>query len=190
MAEPETSSNDGWSFREFIKFAIIAAIIVLPIRFFIAEPFLVLGDSMDPTFKNNDYLIVEKISYKFHPPERGDVVIFNSPVENNRDLIKRVIGLPGEKVEIIDANVFITTAAGKRFQLNEPYIVNQQVAPQNIVRQLGAGEYFVLGDNRPVSYDSRYWGVLPQKDIIGEPFLRLYHFDALGLWPGNFTFNN
>lgn len=179
--------NNGWSLREFIKFAIIAAIIVIPIRLFIAEPFLVRGDSMDNTFKNNDYLIVEKISYRFNPPQRGDVVIFNSPVENNRDLIKRVIGLPGEKVEVIDSAVFITTTDGKRIQLNEPYLDYPQLASQTITKVLGADEYFVLGDNRPVSYDSRYWGVLPKKDIIGRPFLRLYRFNVIGFWPGNFN---
>ena len=116
---------------------------------------------MVPTFQNNDYLIVEKISLDLNPPKRGDVVIFRSPEQpaaicgfpdcaQPKDLIKRVIGLPGEKVEIINADVFITDPSGKRFQLNEPYIVNQQIAPQNIVKQLGADEIFVLGDNRPV----------------------------------------
>lgn len=183
-------TSDKWSFREFVKFAVIAAIIVLPIRFFIAEPFLVRGDSMDDTFKNNDYLIVEKISLRFNPPQRGDVVIFSSPVEHNRDLIKRIIGLPGEKVEINDANVFITKKDGTRFELLEPYINNQQLLSQKIDTRLGDGEYFVMGDNRPVSYDSRYWGVLPIKDIIGEPFLRLYRFGEIGFWPGNHIFSN
>jgi signal peptidase I len=189
MAEPETSSKDRWSLWEFVKFAIIAAVIVLPIRFFIAEPFLVRGDSMVPTFKSNDYLIVEKIGYRFNPPKRGEVVILISPVGNNHDLIKRIVGLPNEKVEIADSKVFVTTENGKRFQLNEPYVKNQQLISQKIEKQLGNNEYFVLGDNRPVSYDSRYWGALDKKDIIGRPFLRLYRFDSIGFWPGTYSFN-
>lgn len=192
-SEPIGNENapkkDSWSFREFVKFAAVAAVIVLPIRYFVAEPFLVRGNSMDATFTNNDYLIVEKINYLFNPPERGDVVIFRSPAENNRNLIKRIVGLPGEKIEVTGAKVVVTPEDGRQLELAEPYVINRQTTPQNIVKQLGNDEYFVLGDNRPVSYDSRFWGALPKKDIIGKPFLRLYNFSKIGFWPGDYKFN-
>jgi len=181
--------NSGWSFMEFIKFAVIAAIIVLPIRFFIAEPFLVRGESMNPTFKNNDYLIVEKIGYRFEKPLRGEIVIFSSPSEQGRDLIKRIIGLPGETVEIDGTKVTIVQTDGTRLTLEEPYIDYNSISPKTGT-VLKDGEYFVMGDNRPNSYDSRGWGVLPFKNIIGRPLIRFFHFDKIGIWPGAHTFEN
>ena len=193
--EPEISpdsapaqKSDKWSFMEFIKFVAIAAIIVLPIRFFVAEPFMVRGDSMDPTFKNNDYLIVEKINRRFNQLNRGDVVIFTSPVEKSRDLIKRVIGLPGEKLKITDSTVTITKKDGAKLDLKEPYIAFQSISPKTDIT-LSDTEYFVMGDNRPASYDSRAWGPLDKKYIIGRPILRLFSFSALGWWPGDYTFD-
>lgn len=184
---PNFQKSSAWSLKEFLKFALIAAIIVLPLRFFIAEPFLVKGESMDNTFSNNDYLIVEKISYRFEKPSRGDVVIFSSPVEQGRDLIKRIIGLPGETVEIDNQNITIKKTDGTKLVLKEPYITLQSVNPKTDTI-LKDGEYFVMGDNRPNSYDSRAWGVLPAQNIIGRPFLRLFHFNNIGLWPGAYTF--
>lgn len=173
-----------WSLKEFMKFAVIAAAIVLPIRFFIAEPYLVKQTSMIPTFQNNDYLIVEKLSYRFNAPERGDIVIFNSPVQKGKNLIKRIIGLPGE---IVIANGEKTTIISKENAeeetLNEPYVKYESPLIQASY-ELKDGEYFVMGDNRAGSYDSRSWGPIKRKDIIGRPFMRLYNFSSIGLWPG------
>lgn len=188
ITPPETPKKESWSFMEFIKFALIASIIVIPIRFFIAEPFLVRGESMDPTFKNNDYLIVEKIGARFEKIKRGDVVVFSSPVEKGRDLIKRIIGLPGEKIKILDSTVLITKTDNTELILNEPYIAFQSI---NLKTEtvLKDNEYFVAGDNRPNSYDSRAWGPLPKENIIGRPIIRLYNFKSIGLWPGAHTFS-
>ncbi|MBI2474532.1 MAG: signal peptidase I [Candidatus Taylorbacteria bacterium] len=174
--------NSEWSFREMLRFAIVAALIVIPIRFFIAEPYLVRQTSMVPTFLNNDYLVVEKISYRFSEPERGDVIIFRSPIENRRTLIKRIVGLPGETIEI-DGNRTVIKYSGGSATLKEPYVKNF-AANFSGTYTLKADEYFMMGDNRAGSYDSRSWGPIERKDIIGRPFLRLYHFDFIGFWPG------
>jgi signal peptidase I len=172
-----------WSLKEFIKFAIVATIIVLPIRFFIAEPYLVKQTSMIPTFSNNDYLIVEKLSYRFNEPKRGDVIVFDSPIEKSKNLIKRIIGLPGEIIVVNGEKTTIISKDKKEILISESYVKYESPMIQASY-ELKDGEYFVMGDNRAGSYDSRSWGPIQRKDIIGRPFLRLYHFSSIGSWPG------
>jgi signal peptidase I len=179
---PPVNQNNEWSFKEMLRFAVIAALIVIPIRYFIAEPYLVRQTSMVPTYQNNDYLVVEKLSYRFNEPERGDVIIFKSPIENGRTLIKRIVGLPGETIEI-DGNRTVIKYGDKSTVLEEPYVKNQ--APNfSGTYTLKDGQYFMMGDNRAGSYDSRSWGPISRKDIIGRPFLRLFHLNSIGFWPG------
>jgi signal peptidase I len=171
-------------FTELLKFALIAAAIVIPIRMFVAQPFIVSGASMDPTFSTGQYLVVDELSYRFEEPKRGDVVIFRYPKDPKQYFIKRLIGLPGETVRIEGEKVSITTIEGETSTLSEPYVKNRGNGG-NIVKKLGEDEYFVMGDNRPESSDSRSWGVLPREDIIGRAFLRLLPIETIGILPGS-----
>lgn len=180
MPEEQRDAN----FTELLKLALVAAIIILPIRFFIAQPFIVSGASMDPTFESGQYLIVDELSYRFESPKRGEVVIFRYPRDPSQFFIKRIIGLPGETVHIRSGAVSVTTARGEDVSLSEPYVINVGNGG-NMERILKEDEYFVMGDNRPESSDSRTWGILPKENIVGRAFLRLLPFDTLSIFPGS-----
>jgi signal peptidase I len=171
-------------FTELLKFALVALIIVVPVRFFIAQPFIVSGASMDPTFKTGQYLIVDELSYRLDAPSRGDVIIFKYPKDPTQYFIKRVVGLPGETVRIADGEVSIQKTSGETIQLDESYVVNKGNGADLTVA-LPAGQYFVMGDNRPESSDSRVWGTLPRANIIGRAFVRLLPLQTLSIFPGS-----
>ncbi len=157
---------------EIIKISLIAAAIVIPIRYFLFQPFFVRGESMAPTFENGDYLIVDEISYRFREPKRGEVVVFKYPKDTSQRFIKRIIGLPGETVEIKNGKVEIYKN-NKKIVLDESSYLNSDIFTQGDLKVfLKKDEYFVMGDNRPFSYDSRRFGVVPKKDIIGRVILR------------------
>jgi signal peptidase I len=171
-------------FSELLKFALIAAVIVIPIRMFVAQPFIVSGASMDPTFETGQYLIVDELSYRFEAPKRGEVVIFKYPKDPSQFFIKRIIGLPGETVHIRSGEVSVTEVNGTTITLDESYVKN--VGNGNVLEKtLNEGEYFVMGDNRPESSDSRMWGILPRENIVGRAFLRLIPFDKAAIFPGS-----
>lgn len=181
LQTPERSDGGQDSWSELFKFAFIVIIIVVPFRIFIAQPYIVEGSSMDPTFKNGDYLIVDQLSYRFEGPARGAVIILKYPKDTSKNFIKRVIGLPGETVEIKSGDVYIKNASGEK-ALNEPYIKFSK--NENFSMTLGDSEYFVMGDNRAGSSDSRYWGPLPANDIVGRPVLRLLPAGSISVLPG------
>jgi signal peptidase I len=173
-------ATDAW---DLIKFAAIALAIVLPIRMFVVQPFVVSGDSMVPTFHNGQYLIIDEISYKTKGASRGDVVIFRYPNDPSRFFIKRIIGLPNEKVTISDGQVTVSNKENPDgFKLNEPYI--NETFHTTGVYTTGADEYFVMGDNRNRSSDSRYWGLVPKKLLIGRAYLRLLPLSSMSYLPG------
>jgi len=174
----------GSALKEIGTFLVLAIIIVLPIRLFIAQPFLVEGESMVPTFESGDYLIVDELSYHFTEPKRGEVLVFRYPKDPKVFYIKRVIGLPGETVAIDRGIVTITRADKTTFSLTEPYIVTED-ATYSESTLVGTGEYFMMGDNRPKSSDSRVWGVLPEKDIMGRALVRLLPTSNISFFPGN-----
>jgi len=159
---------------EIVKIAIIALAIVLPIRYFLFQPFIVKGESMSPNFESGDYLIVDEISYRFSEPQRGDVVVFKYPKDTTQRFIKRVIGLPGETVVVKNGEVSVTKSNGENIILDESYLPNDLKTYGDTNTTLKTDEYFVLGDNRTYSYDSRSWGIVPDTNIIGKAFLRLY----------------
>jgi len=172
-------------FKEVIKFVLLSAIIVLPIRLFIAQPFIVSGSSMDPTFANGQYLIVDRISYRFEKPKRGDVIIFRYPLDTKKFFIKRIIGLPSETVEIQDTRVAIKDKGGeKSLALIEPYLDAKKSEDYRKSISLKDDEYFVMGDNRTESSDSRIWGPLKRSLIVGRPFVRLFPAAKISLMPG------
>ncbi len=187
---PQSKMKKFWSEGlEFLKFAVIALAIVIPIRMFIAQPFIVSGQSMVPTFEDKDYLVVDEITYRFENPNRGDVIVFRYPLETSKFLIKRIIGLPGETVKIYNGIVTIHPKGADKnslgVTLHEPYINEAFDTTKTIT--LTDDEYFVMGDNRNRSSDSRSWGALPKKDIVGRAFLRLLPLSHIDYLPGAFT---
>lgn len=171
--------NAGEFVWEVVKIVVLALAIVLPIRYFLFQPFVIQGSSMEPNFYEADYLIVDELSYRFREPYRGEVVVFKYPLDTSKRFIKRIVGLPGETVEIKDGQVIITDVLGNTQVLDEPYIPAGSKAPDASPSKLGQGEYFVLGDNRLYSSDSQDWGELPQKNIIGRVELRLWPLNSI-----------
>lgn len=170
------------SLLEVAEVAVIAIVAVLLIRAFLVQPFLVSGDSMVPTFQNGDYLLVDQLTYRFREPQRGEVVVFRYPKDEKLFFIKRIIGLPGERIEIVGGQVIIVNGEHpKGLALNETYIggAGLETAGSNDVT-LAADEYFVLGDNRSYSLDSRSWGPVSRDEIMGIVRLRLLPLGALG----------
>ncbi len=162
---------------ELLETIFISLLIIVPVRYFIIQPFFVKGQSMEPNFSDNDYLVVDELSYRLRAPERGEVVVLRSEVLANQFLIKRIIGLPGETVEIQNGQVKIYNAQRPGgFVLREPYLASGEVTDGNEKVTLAKDQYFVLGDNRRFSYDSRRWGVLARSDIVGKAWIRLWPF--------------
>ncbi len=173
------------TFSEMVKFLVLSILIVLPIKYFVAQPFIVSGQSMDNTFHNGQYLIVDRISYRFAEPQRGDVIVFRYPRDPSKYFIKRVIALPRETIEIKDNEVTIfNDKFSEGFKLKEPYIKSWDKNSPYIKEKLGENEYFVMGDNRDNSSDSRVWGVLSRNRITGRVLLRLFPFNKIDYLPG------
>lgn len=182
MIPIKTKSESFW---ELVRFALIALIIVIPIRIFVAEPFVVSGLSMFPTFNNGDYLIVDKLSYELGSPKRDDVVVFRYPGDTTKFFIKRIIGLPNETVDIKGNDVTITNGTHTQgFKLDQPFVKNPADNDTHFV--LKGDEYFVMGDNRSGSSDSRYWGAVKRSLLTGKAFLRLMPITKIDIWPGNY----
>lgn len=170
---------------EIIRFSIIALIIVIPVRMFVAQPFIVSGASMENTFHSGEYLIVDQLTYHLETPLRGDVVVFRYPKDPSKFFIKRVIGVPGDIITISGNDVTITNPANPAgITLDESYIKSMEKTV-DITEELGPREYFVMGDNRDESSDSRVWGVLQQENIVGRAFLRLFPPRTFDYLPGD-----
>ncbi|MEI6296085.1 MAG: signal peptidase I [bacterium] len=180
--KPET----WWDFfKEITRFTVLSLIIVLPIRFYIAQPFLVSGSSMDPTFADGQYLIIDEISYYFNTPARDEVVVFRYPKNPSKYFIKRIIGLPGETLIVKDNQVTIKNKENDEgFILNEKYVKNLDFQKRDIEVKLGDSEYFVMGDNRGASSDSRDWGPVSKNLITGRVLLRLLPISKAEVLPG------
>lgn len=171
--------------KEIVKFTLCALAIVIPIRTFVAEPFIVSGQSMDPTFADGQYLIVDQLSYDFKNPQRGDVIIFHYPRDPKTFFIKRIIGLPGESISSSDGTITIVNSEHPEgLTLDQSYIEAGRLTRDSFSLTLGATEYFVMGDNRSQSSDSRSWGPLESKYIVGRPILRLIPVTKVAVFPG------
>lgn len=168
------------SVLEIAEIGLVAIGSVFLIRGFLVQPFLVSGASMMPNFANGDYLLIDELSYRFRSPERGEVVVFRYPNDESVYFIKRIIGLPGETVNIKNGKIAIRSEKNSEgFVLAENYLPPNANTGGNTEFKLGADQYFVLGDNRSYSFDSRGWGTLPAKDIVGLARLRLWPLDGL-----------
>lgn len=181
VKQKERKDPSGFSTKGILLVVVIFAII----RFYVAEPFLVFGKSMEPNFKGGDYLIVDEVSYRFNNPKRGDVIVLTPPLVNQEKdhFIKRIVGLPGETIIVAGSKV---TIKNEKYPdgvvLEEPYIAYQ--SNKEAIYELGPTEYFVMGDNRAVSDDSRHWGPLERSEITGKALLRLFPLDSMKLFPG------
>ncbi len=175
--------------KDVLDIVILVVFVLLPIRLFIAQPFVVVGTSMYPTFFNGDYLIIDEISYRFEKPQRGDVIVFVPPPAPKDHYIKRVIGLPNETVKVDGNTVTIINKENPNgFVLTEKYVSSERAGATTTT--LGPNQYFVMGDNREASSDSRVWGALNGNEITGRVLTRLFPIPELGIWPGKATFTN
>lgn len=164
-----------------------AAGLAVLIQSFVVRPFIVNGNSMDPTIQNQEYILIDQVTYKLEEPKRGDVIIFRAPPEPKKFYIKRIIGLPGETVSIDGTKVTITNKENPNgFTLEEDFITHTQA--NNLSVTVPEGEYFVMGDNRAGSFDSRMWGTLPKEEIRGRAWLRLFPFTNITYLPGKITY--
>lgn len=182
---------------ELIKVVIISLAIILPIRYFLIQPFYVKGASMEPSFYDHEYLIIDEISYRFREPQRGDIIVFRYPQNPQEYFIKRLIGLPGEKVQLKDGDVYLSSQQSPDgFKLNEPYLSpgTKTYGFNEEILSLGQAEFYLLGDNRNSSKDSRSFGPVNKSFIIGRvlfrgwPVSRINFFSAPAYQSG--TFNN
>lgn len=163
---------------EIAKVICISLAIIVPVRYFLIQPFYVKGASMEPNFHDHEYLIINEVGYRVGEPERGDIVVFRYPRDPRQYFIKRIIGLPGETVRVKDGGVAIINADHPEgVTVQESYL--ESSTPGNKEIQLQADEYFVMGDNREASLDSRNFGPVPRRLIIGKAWLRGWPLDRI-----------
>lgn len=174
---------------EIIKVVSISLAIILPVRYYLIQPFYVKGASMEPNFHDHEYLIIDEISYRFNAPTRGQVIVFRYPKDPQEYFIKRIIGLPGEEVQIKDGQVKIFNDLNPEgFVLNENYLpdgLGTYDHNESLVK-IGVNEYFVLGDNRPASKDSRSFGPVDKSFITGKVLFRGWPFDRVTIFDRNY----
>lgn len=189
-------SGGKWSWRsyfsvflELVKTIIISLAIILPIRYFLIQPFMVEGASMQPNFHDRDYLIVNEILYRFKEPERGEVIVFKNPENIKQYFIKRVMATPGESIKIEDGSIYIKKLTDDIYsKVNEEEYLPKDLKTYGNSSEitLASDEYFVMGDNRGNSRDSRFFGPLKRNLIVGRVWLRGFPFDQISV----FNFDN
>lgn len=172
---------------ELVKVALVAGLTIGLIRYFLFKPFYVKGASMEPNFYDREYLIIDELSYRLREPIRGEVIVFHYPANPQEYFLKRIIALPGERVKVAEGRVTVYNAAHPEgIEVQESYLPKDLETVGEKITQLGDNEYFVLGDNRPNSFDSRRFGPINKSVIVGRawfrgwPFTRMQKFDAPG----------
>lgn len=175
---------------ELFKVVLISLVIIIPVRYFLIKPFYVKGASMEPSFYDREYLIIDELSYRLGEPERGDSVVFKYPIDPSQFFIKRIIGMPGERVKISDGAVTIYNQSNPEgIILNEPYLAPGVKTLQDTDTELKTDEYFLLGDNRTASLDSRAFGPVKRHFIVGRTLLRGWPIDQFGLVTNDLEYN-
>src|SRR5690349_9150323 len=182
---PSFTRGFGGFVWEVAKIIIIALIIIKPIHAFVLQPFYVKGASMEPNFYNNEYLIIDELSYRFHTPRRGDVIVVHNPILKDEYLIKRIIGLPGEHVVIDEDGVKIASSSTGQLEIinEQAYLPRGLVTTASVDVTLGRDEYFVMGDNRPASLDSRSFGPVLRDQIVGRTGFRAWPIYRIRTFP-------
>jgi signal peptidase I len=178
VAEGAGSSALAFVF-ELIQVVAVSLAIIIPVRYFLIQPFYVKGASMEPSFYDHEYLVIDELTYRFNDPARGDIVVFRYPADPSQFFIKRIIGLPGETVEVAEGEVKIYNDTHPNgVTLNEEvYLPDEYLSAGKRVLTLKTDEYFVMGDNRSSSLDSRYFGAVTRDAIVGRVWLRGWPFD-------------
>lgn len=179
--EEREKMTRGQKVWEMIKVFVIPIVIVLTVRLYIAQPFIVKGASMEPNFEDKEYLIIDEITPLVKPLSRGTVIVFRYPQDPSEFFIKRIIGLPGEHIAIKGGEIMIRTQDGKDISLKEPYLARGTVTVGDLDMDIPSDRYFVLGDNRNFSSDSRKWGFLPKELLTGRAFIRLWPPEKIGI---------
>ncbi|MFH1745108.1 MAG: signal peptidase I [bacterium] len=166
---------------ELSKIVVVSLAIIIPVRYFLIQPFYVNGKSMEPNFHDREYLIIDELSYRFNAPERGDIIVFRYPKDPQEYFIKRLIGLPGEEIQIKEGNIIIYNSNSQNgFILEEEYLDGVKTYSSSAEKiKLGENEYYVLGDNRNSSKDSRSFGSVNKSFIVGRVFFRGFPVDEM-----------
>lgn len=178
----QTKTNFGSKVVEFIQSVAIIGAIGLAIYLFIAQPHKVSGSSMLPTLLTGDYIITNKVGYRFSSPQKGQIIVFKNPRKETEDFIKRIIGIPGDKVKILNSKIIVNGKELEENYLDETIITN----PRSFLKEgeeiiVPEGRYFVMGDNREASSDSREWGYITKEEIIGQALFRYWPITSFGV---------
>lgn len=176
--QPTVLGAIGVFFLELTKIVLLAGITVFVVRHFIFKPFYVQGQSMEPTFFEREYLIINQFTYRFRAPERGEIIVFRPPTGVKDFYLKRIIGLPGERVRVENGNVIVCNT--ECHVLDETYLDDTLETEGNVRLTLGPNQYFVMGDNRPHSFDSRRFGAVDESLIVGKIWFRGFPFERIG----------
>jgi signal peptidase I len=173
----ETKSREKSALRELVETVLFTLLIYALVRTFLFENYRVVGRSMDPTLEDNQFLVVSKLGYRLHDPQRGDIIVFRDPHDGTRKLIKRLIGLPGDTLEIRQGQVVINGQVLDELYVHYPgrYSIAPTLIPDN--------EYYMLGDNRNNSSDSHNWGTLSRQEIVGKAWLTYWPPSLWGVLP-------
>ena len=174
----------GLFLLELVKVAVLAGITIALVRYFLFKPFYVKGASMEPNFFDKEYLIIDELSYRLRPPQRGEVIVFKYPHNPKEFFLKRIIGLPGERVKVAEGKIMVYNQQHPEgVVLDEPYLSRDLDTGGEIIKVLSANEYFVMGDNRQNSYDSRRFGPIDKSLIVGRAWFRGWPFNRAQIIP-------
>lgn len=181
MGKESVVKSIGNFFWELIKAFLIAMAIIVPIRYYLVQPFFVRGASMEPSFDDGEYLVIDQLSFRFRQPERGEVIVFRFPGKPSQFFIKRIVGLPGERVRVEDGRVIIHNSFYPNgVVLDESSYLDKDVrSGGHVDYELSPSDFFMMGDNRPASSDSRSWGPLGRDYIIGRAWIRAFPFNRV-----------
>lgn len=172
----------GKFFLDIFQTVVVSLAVFVILYQFAIQPHRVSGSSMEPNYHNGEYILTEKVSYYFHEPQRGDVIVFKFPLDKDFDYIKRIIALPGETVTIRENHIFINGRELKESYLSPgTFTTGHSAIPSGVTYTVPQGSYVVMGDNRERSSDSREWGPVPRENIIGRAFLRYWPPSKIGL---------
>jgi|SRR3989344_3250428 len=171
-------ASAGIFLLELVKVAVLAGVTIAFVRYFLFKPFYVKGASMEPNFFDKEYLIIDELSYRLRPPQRGEVIVFKYPENPKEYFLKRIIGLPGERVKVAEGQITVYNKEHPEgVVLNEPYLPKDLLTIGERITALSENQYFVLGDNRPNSYDSRRFGAVDKNLVVGRAFFRGWPFN-------------